>query len=252
MAGHSQFKNIMHRKGVQDKRKAKLFTKIIKEVAVAARASGIDPSSNPRLRSAITTAKGLNVPKSRLDAVLKRLSDNTPGECYEEIRYEGYGPGGIALILDILTDNRNRTASEIRSTFTKYGGILGETDSVTYLFTRMGYIEYPRSIAPFNTILESAIDAETLECEEINDCYEITCSFDALHNVRTFLEPIYGEPREAKIIWSPIKATAVALDFESATKILKLVESLEDNDDVQSVTGNYAIPEDVMKRLYGG
>ena len=241
MAGHSKFKNIMHRKGAQDKKRAKLFTKILREIAVAA-AGGTDQQFNPRLRLAVLAAKAANLPKDKVESAIHRASAQGQADNYEEIRYEGYGSSGVAVIVETLSDNRNRTASEIRSTFTKFGGTLGESGSVSYMFQRLGVITYPITVKTADEILEIAIDAGADDCKLTDEEHEIYCSMENLHTVKDYVESKIGEPLSASLIWLP--NTINTLDTDGITKVLKLISALEDLDDVQNVWTNLDIPED--------
>lgn len=236
MAGHSQFKNIMHRKGAQDKKKAKLFTKIIREITVSSRTGLPDPNLNPRLRSAIIAARAINMPKDKIEGAIKKGQGPAEGEHYEEIRYEGYAPGGVAVIVEALSDNRNRTASDVRAAFTKYGGSLAETGSVSFMFERVGVIEYLAGKATPDQMLEAAIEAGANECESDNDCHILLCDPDSLHSVRDALSQKFGDPESAKLSWKALNT--IELDQEKLDKITKLIEALEDNDDVQNVYTN--------------
>ena len=242
MAGHSKFKNIMHRKGAQDKKRAKVFTKIIREISVAVAGGMTDPQFNPRLRLAILAAKEANLPKDKVEAAIKKASSPTNSDNYEEIRYEGYGAAGVALIVETLSDNKNRTTSEVRSTFTKFGGSLGETGSVSYMFQHLGLITYHKNIKSAEEVLELAIEAGADDCQLDDEEHEIYCSLEKLHIVRDFLEVKLGEAKSAKLIWQPV--TMIALDHETTKKVLKLIDALEDLDDVQNVWTNLEIPED--------
>jgi YebC/PmpR family DNA-binding regulatory protein len=247
MAGHSQFANIKHRKGAQDAKKAKLFTKLQREITVAAKAGQPDPEFNPRLRNAIIAARTNNMPKDRIEGAIKKATMGNEGDNFEEIRYEGYGPNGIAIIVEALTDNRNRTAGEVRSMFTKAGGALGETGSVGFMFDHIGLIQYDGLVASEDEMFEAGIEAGADEIESGKQWHNIICQPDQFSAVRDALIIKFGDPKTAKLAW---KAKIVTeLDFEQAQKIIKLVDNLEDNDDVQSVTGNYAIPDDVMEKL---
>ncbi|WHQ46821.1 MAG: YebC/PmpR family DNA-binding transcriptional regulator [Candidatus Midichloria sp.] len=241
MAGHSKFKNITHRKGAQDKKRAKVFTKILREIAVAVAGGITEPQFNPRLRLAILSAKEANLPKDKVEAAIKKASSTTDSGSYEKIRYEGYGAAGIALIVETLSDNRNRTASGIRSTFTKFGGSLGEIGSVSYMFQKMGLITYPSSIKSAEEILDLAIEAGANYCQLIEEEHEIYCSLEDLHTVKDYLEAKIGEAKSAKLIWEPNMTTT--LDHGTAKKVLKLIGALEDLDDVQNVWTNLEIPE---------
>jgi len=246
MAGHSQFKNIMHRKGAQDKKRAKIFTRLIRELTVAAKA-GADPDSNPRLRTAIAAARAANMPKDNIDRVLKKATGGGEETNYEEIRYEGYGPGGVAIIVDALTDNRNRTASEVRAAFSKYGGNLGETNSVGFMFDRIGLISYPKDLGSSEVAFEAAVEAGALDVEATQAGYEFICSTDEFNNVREYLEEEYGPPESAGLSWKP--QSTVELSADQASTLLKLLDVLDDNDDVQSTAANFEISDDVLEKL---
>lgn len=247
MAGHSKFKNIMHRKGAQDKKRGKIFTKLIKEIIVAAKSGIPDPAMNPRLRAAIAAAKADNMPKDKIDAAVKRGSGEMDGDNYDEIRYEGYGAGGVAVVVDALTDNRNRTASDVRATFTKYGGNLGETGSVSFMFDRIGEILYPAEVAGEEAMLEAAIEAGADNCELDDEVHRITTSLEGLHEVLGAMEAVMGEPQSAKLIWQP--QTLSEISEEQTQNVLKLVEMLEDLDDVQEVTTNLDISEEMLEKM---
>ena len=246
MAGHSQFKNIMHRKGAQDKKRAKEFTRLIKEIQVAAKQS-VDPSANPRLRTAIAAARAANMPKDNIDRVLKKAEGGGDDANYEEIRYEGYGPGGVALIVDALTDNRNRTASEVRAAFSKHGGSLGETNSVSFMFDRVGQVVYSAETGSADDMFEAALEAGADNVESTSDGHEITCAPEDFNTVREALEESFGAPEAAGLTWKPQNTVAVGED--QAQTLLKLLDVLDDNDDVQSVSANFDISEDVMSKL---
>jgi len=248
MAGHSQFKNIMYRKGAQDAKRAKVFTKIGRELTVAAK-SGPDPEFNPSLRAAIVLAKSSNMPKDNIERAIKRASGEGDGAAYEEIRYEGYGPGGVALIVEALTDNRNRTAGEVRSAFTKYGGSLGETNSVSFQFERVGVIIYPVDAADADTMFEAALDAGAGDVESTEDGHEIIFAPDDFGDVRSALEEKFGEAEQADLTWRP--QTTVPVDDDKVETLFKLIEVLDDNDDVQSVSANFDIDDAVLERLTG-
>jgi len=247
MAGHSKFKNIMHRKGAQDAKRAKKFTRLIKELAVAAR-SGIDPESNPRLRTALSACRAANMPKDNIERVLKKAAGGD-GDNYDEIRYEGYGPGGVALIVEALTDNRNRTASEVRATFSKYGGNLGETGSVSFMFDRVGQIIYPADVADAEAMFEAALEAGADNAESDENGHEILTATDDFNNVRESLEAQFGSPEEAGLSWKPQNSTPVGED--QAQTLLKLLDALDELDDVQSVSSNFDIDDDIMAKLAG-
>jgi YebC/PmpR family DNA-binding regulatory protein len=247
MAGHSQFKNIMHRKGAQDARRARQFAKLIREITVSARQGLPDPGSNPRLRAAVVAARQANMPKDTVDRAIKKATGSGGGDDYAEVRYEGYGPAGVAVIVEALTDNRNRTASDVRAAFSKHGGALGETNSVSFLFNRQGVIEYPAAVASEDAMLEAAIEAGADNVESDAQSHTVTCAIDDFFAVRDALESRFGPPESAKLDWRP--TTQVTLDEERAGSLLKLLDALEDNDDVQNVYANFDIPEAVMQRL---
>ena len=246
MAGHSKFKNIMHKKGAQDAKRAKVFTKIAREITVAAKLGGPDPGSNPRLRLAIQNARAENMPKDNVERAIKKATGGDT-EAYEEIRYEGFGPGGIGLIVEALTDNRNRTASEVRSYFSKQGGNLGETGSVSFMFDRIGRIAYKPDAASADDMLEAAIEAGADDCQSSDEEHEITCETDALGSVRDALEGRFGEADSVKIVWRP--QNTIEINEETGASILKLIDLLEDNDDVQTVYSNFELPDEVLERL---
>lgn len=248
MAGHSQFANIKHRKGAKDSQRAKEFTKLIREIMVAARTGQPNIDFNPRLRNAVITARKAGVPKDRIDTAIKKGSGELQGENYEEIYYEGYGAGGIAIIVDAMTDNRNRTASDVRSCFSKHGGNLGESGSVGFMFERIGIIEYKTEVADTDGMFEAAVEAGAENVESNDEVHIITCAMDDLSSVRDELNKKYGDPETARIGWSA--QTLVDLtSVEQAESVLKLIEALEDLDDVQYVWGNYAVPEDIASKL---
>jgi len=248
MAGHSQFKNIMHRKGAQDKKRAKIFAKHIRELTVAAKSGLPDPAMNPRLRTAISAARSDNMPKDNIDRAIKRASGEGEGEVYEEIRYEGYGPGGIAVIVETLTDNRNRTAAEVRSAFAKSGGALGETGSVSFMFDHVGQVVFAAEGVDGDEIFEVALEAGAENVESDDDIHEITCVMEDFNDVRDALEEKFGAPQEAGIIWKPQNTIPVETE-DKANSIFKLVDVLEDNDDVQKVSANFDIPAEIMEKL---
>ncbi|MES2678185.1 MAG: YebC/PmpR family DNA-binding transcriptional regulator [Pseudomonadota bacterium] len=247
MAGHSHASNIKHRKGAQDAKKAKLFTKLQREITVSAKAGQPDPEFNARLRNAIIAARTNNMPKDRIDGAIKKATSAGEGDNFEEIRYEGYGPNGVAFVVNALTDNRNRTAGEVRSIFTKSGGSLGESGSVAFMFDHIGLIEYEAKTASADAMFEAALEAGALDVESNQDWHIITCETENFSQVRDALITEFGDPITAKLDWKP--KNTVELDFETAQKILKLVDLLEDNDDVQSVAGNYVIPDAVAEKL---
>lgn len=245
MAGHSKFKNIQHRKGAQDKKRAKIFGRLIKELTVAARNS-TDPDSNPRLRTALAAARAANMPKDNIERVLKR-AEGGEGENYDEIRYEGYGPGGTALIVDAMTDNRNRTASEVRSAFTKYGGSLGETGSVSFMFDRVGQMIYPADVATADDMFEAALEAGADNVESDASSHEVTCAPEDFNNVREAMENAFGAPEESGLIWKP--QNTIEVSEAHAMTLLKLLDMLDDNDDVQNVSSNFDISDDILASL---
>lgn len=246
MAGHSKFKNIQHRKGAQDKKRAKIFSRLAKEITVAAKMGMPDPDSNPRLRTAILAARAQNMPKDNIERAIKKSAD-ADGENYDEVRYEGFGPGGIGVIVETLTDNRNRTASDVRSTFSKSGGNMGETGSVSFMFDRVGSIEYGPDAADAETVFEAAIEAGAEDVVSGEDGHEIICSMEDLHGVVDVLAGVLGEPQAASILWKP--QNDVPVDAESAEKVLKFMDALDDLDDVQNVYANVDIADEVIKKL---
>lgn len=246
MAGHSQFKNIMHRKGAQDAKRAKVFTKIIRELTVAAK-SNADPAANPRLRAAITAAREQNMPKDTMERAIKRGAGGEDNTNYEEVRYEGYGPGGVAIIVDALTDNRNRTAGEIRTAFGKHGGALGETNSVSFMFEKLGSITYPIKAASADAMFEAALEAGARDVESTAESHDITCAPEDFGQVGTALEKQFGAPSQSALVWRP--QTTVPVDEEAAQSVLKLIDVLDDNDDVRAVFANFEVSDEVMRRL---
>ena len=247
MAGHSQFKNIMHRKGAQDAKRAKQFAKLGREVLVAAKAGIPDPAMNPRLRAAITAARAANMPKDRIDRAIKQAAGGGDTASYEEIRYEGYGPGGVALIVEALTDNRNRTASEIRSAFSKFGGALGEPGSVGFMFNRVGEIVYPAKVASDEAMFEAALEAGATDVQSSADGHEVSCSPDDFSTVRDALAAKFGDADSARLDWKPLSIVPVA-DADADT-LLKLLDILYDSDDVQRVAANFEVADHVLERL---
>jgi len=247
MAGHSQFKNIMHRKGAQDAKRAKIFAKLIREITVSAKTGLPDPAMNPRLRAAIVAANKANMTKDTVERAIKKAAGAAAGDDYAEVRYEGYGPNGVAVIVEALTDNRNRTAGEVRSAFSKHGGALGETNSVSFLFSRLGVIRYALAAGTADAVLEAAIEAGADNVETDETGHEVTTGIDDFFAVRDALEQKLGAPEEAKVEWRP--STLVALDEDRARTLLKLIDALEDSDDVQNVYANFDIPDSVMARL---
>jgi YebC/PmpR family DNA-binding regulatory protein len=246
MAGHSQFKNIMHKKGKQDAIRSKLFSKLAREITVAAKMGLPDPSMNARLRAAVIAARAENMPKDNIERAIKKAS-GADGETYDEVRYEGYAPGGVAVIVEALTDNRNRTAGEVRSYFTKAGGSLAETGAVSFMFDRVGLIEFDRKVASEDAMLEAALDAGAEDVSTSEDGHEIVTTLESLRDVAQALEQKFGEPRRAALVWRP--QTTISVDDESGEKILKLVGALEDNDDVQNVYANFEVSDALVAKL---
>jgi len=247
MAGHSKFKNIQHRKGAQDKKRSKLFSKLGREITVAAKMGGGDPDMNPRLRLAIATARGQSMPNDPIaKAIATGTGEGTDAADYEEIRYEGYGPGGVAVIVDSLTDNRNRTASTVRSTFTKYGGNLGETNSVSFMFDQVGEIVYPLEKAKADAMFEAAVEAGATDCES-EDEHIISCETTDFAAVRDTLEAKYGEPARSGFVWRP--NVMAEINEDQVRSLLKLIDVLEDDDDVQFVTTNFNVSDEIMEKL---
>jgi len=246
MAGHSKFKNIMHRKGAQDKKRAAQFSKLSREITVAAKMGMPDPDMNPRLRAAVLAARAQSMPKDNIQRAIDKASKGD-AENYEEIRYEGYGPGGVALIVEALTDNRNRTATNVRTAFAKNGGNLGASGAVSHGFERLGLIEYPASAGDEEKVLEAAIEAGADDVESDEDGHQIWVAMDSLHPVARELEKALGEAEAVKLAWKPNLRSAVSED--DAATLLKLIDTLDDDDDVQTVWGNYEIPDEVMEKL---
>ena len=246
MAGHSQFKNIMHRKGRQDAKRAKVFTKLAREITVAAKLGSPDPDMNPRLRAALIAGRGQNMPKDNMERAIKKATGDDEA-VYEEVRYEGYATGGVAVIVETLTDNRNRTASEVRAAFTKHGGNLGETGSVSFMFEQVGLFTYPVDVASADDMFEAALEAGAQDVESSESGHEITCAPDDFSDVRDALDEKFGEPESARLDWKP--QNSIAVEEDAAGTLLKLLDVLDDNDDVQRVAANFDIAEDVMERL---
>ena len=246
MAGHSKWANIQHRKGRQDAARSKLFSKLSKEITVAAKMGDPDPDKNPRLRLAVKEAKSQSVPKDVIDRAIKK-SVAGEGDEYEEIRYEGYGPGGVAVIVEAMTDNRNRTASNVRSTFSKNGGNLGETGSVGFMFERKGEVSYPAGVGDADTVMMAAIEAGAEDVESSEEGHYIYCADTDLNEVATALETELGESESTKLIWKPV--TTTEMDLEGMQKLMKLLDALEDDDDVQRVTANFEAADEVMEQL---
>ncbi|MEM8690992.1 MAG: YebC/PmpR family DNA-binding transcriptional regulator [Pseudomonadota bacterium] len=246
MAGHSKWANIQHRKGRQDKLRAKLFSKLSKEITIAAKMGDPDPDKNPRLRLAVKEAKAQSMPKDNIERAIKK-SQTGDGEDYEEIRYEGYGPNGVALIVEAMTDNRNRTASNVRSTFTKNGGNLGETGSVGFMFDRKGEVIYPVDVGDADTVMMAAIEAGAEDVESSEGGHIIWCADTDLNEVSNALEAELGESESTRLTWRPI--TTTEMDLDAMEKLMKLVDALEDDDDVQRVTTNFEASDEVMAQL---
>ncbi|MDW3119157.1 MAG: YebC/PmpR family DNA-binding transcriptional regulator [Roseovarius pacificus] len=246
MAGHSKWANIQHRKGRQDAARSKLFSKLSKEITIAAKMGDPDPEKNPRLRLAVKEAKSNSVPKDVIDRAIKKSSAGD-GEDYEEIRYEGYGPNGVAVIVEAMTDNRNRTASNVRSTFTKNGGNLGETGSVGFMFERKGEVTYPAEVGDADTVMMAAIEAGAEDVESSEDGHIIWCADTDLNDVSSALENELGESESTKLVWKP--TTTTEMDLDGMQKLMKLIDALEDDDDVQRVTANFEASDEVMDQL---
>lgn len=246
MAGHSKFKNIMYRKGAQDAKRSKLFSKLAREITTAAKVGNADPEFNPRLRAVIATAKAASMPKDNIERALKK-AEGGDAENYEEIRYEGFGPGGVAVIVEALTDNRNRTATDVRTAFSKNGGNVGSSGSVAHGFDRLGLISYPASAGDSDKVFEAALEAGADDVESSEDGHEIWTAPDALHEVAKALEAVLGQPEGAKLAWRPKEQVDVSADV--AQQLVKMIDALEDLDDVQTVYGNYSISDEVMAAL---
>jgi YebC/PmpR family DNA-binding regulatory protein len=246
MAGHSKFKNIQYRKGAQDAKRSKLFSKLAREITAAAKMGMPDPAMNARLRGAVQAARAQNMPKDNIDRAIKK-SQEADGANYEEIRYEGFGVAGVGVIVEALTDNRNRTASEVRAIFTKHGGNLGETGSVSFMFDRVGEIEYAADVASADAMLEAAIEAGAQDVESDDEGHWLYCDADALHEVATALEAKFGEARNAALIWKP--QNSISVDEGAGETLLKMIDALEDSDDVQKVYANFDIDDEILARL---
>jgi YebC/PmpR family DNA-binding regulatory protein len=246
MAGHSQFKNIMHKKGKQDAIRSKLFSKLAREITVAAKLGLPDIAMNARLRSAVLAARAENMPKDNIERAIKKAS-GADSENYDEVRYEGYAPGGIAVIVEALTDNRNRTAGEVRSYFTKAGGSLAETGAVSFMFDHVGVIEFEAKVASEDQMLEAAIEAGADDVVSSEDGHEITTSLEMVREVAQALEAKFGEPRKVSIVWKP--QNTIGVDDEAGEKILRLINSLEDNEDVQNVYANFEVSDALLAKL---
>jgi len=246
MAGHSQFKNIMHRKGKQDKVRSKVFGKLAREITVSAKLGLPDPAFNPRLRAAVLAARAENMPKDNIERAIKKASGNH-AENFDEIRYEGYGPGGVAVIVEALTDNHNRTAGEVRATFTKNGGNLATTGAVSFMFNHVGVVEYDAKVASADGMLDAAIEAGADDVTSNEDGHQVFTTPESLRDVAKALEAKFGEPRKSALLWKP--QNTVALDDEAGEKMLKLIESLDDNDDVQNVYANFEVSDALVQKM---
>jgi YebC/PmpR family DNA-binding regulatory protein len=246
MAGHSQFKNIMHRKGRQDAQKSKLFGKLAREITVSAKLGQSDPAMNPRLRAAIMAARAENMPKDNIERAVKKAQGGD-GENYEQIRYEGYGPGGVAVIVEVLTDNRNRAAGEVRASFTKSGGNLAETGAVSFMFDHLGVIEYDAKAASADAMFEAALEAGADDVVSSESAHEIYAAQDRFGSVAKALEAKFGEPRKASLVWRP--QNTVAVDDEQGEKLIKLIDGLNEQDDVQNVYANFEISDALLQKM---
>jgi YebC/PmpR family DNA-binding regulatory protein len=246
MAGHSKFKNIMHRKGAQDKKRSAMFSKLSREITVAAKMGTPDPDMNPRLRAAILAARAQSMPKDNIERAINKANAGE-GDNYEELRYEGFGPGGVSLIVEALTDNRNRTATNMRTAFSKNGGNLGASGSVSHGFDRLGLITYPATAGSHDAVFEAAIEAGAEDIESTEDGHEIWTTQESLHEVARALEQALGEPESTKLAWRP--QTPVDVGEGDAETLMKLIDALEDDDDVQTVWGNYEVSDEVMEKL---
>jgi len=246
MAGHSQFKNIMHKKGKQDAIRSKLFSKLAREITVAAKLGLPDPAMNARLRAAIIAARAENMPKDNIERAIKKATGGD-AESYEEIRYEGYGPGGVAVIVEVLTDNRNRTAGEVRAAFTKSGGNLAETGAVSFMFDHVGAIEYDAEVASGDAMFEAALEAGADDVVSSESGHEIYAAQDRYGAVAKALEAKFGEPRKASLVWRP--QNTVAVGDEQGEKLLKLIENLNEHDDVQNVYANFEVSDALVQRM---
>ena len=249
MAGHSKFKNIMHRKGKQDAQRAKQFTKLGREIIVSAKLGGGDPAGNPRLRAAITAARAVNMPNDRIKRAIESAIGDKDAENYKDIRYEGYGPGGVAIIVEALTDNNNRTAAEVRTAFTKQGGTLGEMNSVSFMFERVGELLYPADKASADAMFEAALEAGAQNVESDDELHEVICAVEDFSAVRDALTEKFGDPEKSGLVWK--HNVAATPSEEQAASVLKLIERLEDDDDVQNVYSNMEIDDALLEKLMG-
>ena len=248
MAGHSKFKNIQFRKGAQDKKRSKLFSKLSRDITLAAKQGVPDPTANARLRLAITNARAESMPKDNIDRAIKKAIGGET-DTYEDIRYEGRGPGGVAIIVEVLTDNRNRTASDVRSTFTKHGGNLAETGAVSFMFDHVGVIEYDAKVASADEMLEAAIEAGADDVTSSENGHEIYAGQEGFHEVAKALEAKFGEPRKATLTWKP--QNTVAIDDDKGEKLLRLIDTLNEHDDVQNVYANFEVSDALMAKMGG-
>ena len=246
MAGHSKWKQIKHYKAAADAKRGAMFTKLIREITVAAKTGGGDPAGNPRLRTAIEAARAASMPKENIERAIKK-SQGSDAENYDEIRYEGYGPGGVAVIVEALTDNRNRTAGEVRANFTKNGGNLAETGAVSFMFNRVGVVEYDAKVASADAMLDAAIEAGAEDVTSSEDGHQVFTTPEGLAGVAKALEAKFGEPRKAAMLWKP--QNTIAVDDETAEKLLKLIDALDDNDDVQNVYANFEMSDALMAKM---
>jgi YebC/PmpR family DNA-binding regulatory protein len=246
MAGHSQFKNIMHRKGKQDKVRSKLFSKLGREITVAAKLGLPDPAMNPRLRAAILEARAENMPKDNIERAIKKAA-GADTENYDEIRYEGYGPGGVAVIVEALTDNRNRTAGDVRAVFSKAGGNLAETGAVSFMFDRVGVVAFDAAVASADAMLEAAIEAGADDVTSNDDGHQVFTTQESLRDVAKALEAKFGEPKKAAMIWKP--QNTIAVDDEAGEKLVKLIDTLDDHDDVQNVYANFELSDALVAKM---
>lgn len=250
MSGHSQFSNIMHRKGAQDAKRAKIFTRLGREIMVAVKAGGPDPDGNPGLRTAIQGARAVNMPKDRIDRAIKRASGaDADAANFEEVRYEGYGPNGVAIIVETFTDNRNRTAADVRTAFNKHGGSLGASNSVAFMFDRIGAIVYENAELDADTVFEAALEAGAEDVQSEEGRHEITTAVEDLATVRDALEKTFGPPNSAKLAWRPQNVTPI--EAPAAATLFKLLEILDEHDDVQTVYSNFDVSDEVMAELAG-
>ncbi len=247
MAGHSKFKNIQHRKGKQDAMRARMFAKFAREITVAAKMGGGDPAMNPRLRLAISAAKVQSMPKANIESAVQKGIGGGEGDDYFEMRYEGYGPGGVSIIVETLTNNKNRTAGDVRSYFSKYGGNMGETGSVGFMFDRIGQVVYPAAKAGAEAMFEAALNAGADNVESSAEGHEITCAVEDFASVRDALEAQFGEPESQGLIWKP--NVNAQITEEQALSLIKLIDALEEHDDVQTVTTNFEVSDEVMEKL---